>query len=123
MRIRAYNAIRELDITTIMPAFTLGTRVLLTCDLTESSAGIEVFRYMWFHNCTGAVNSRCEIQDGDPYYRVVNGTLLVDVTSLDQGGRYYCTVHYLQGAIPKTDVTRNLSVAGQCTQQKYYGNV
>ena len=60
----------------------------------------------------GRLNSRCEIQDGDPYYRVVNDTLLVDVTSWDQGGRYICTVHYLQEAKPKIGVTRRISVAG-----------
>ena len=123
VRIRAYSATRELDITTIMPAFTLGTRVLLTCDVTGQLEGNKVISYRWYHNCEGAVNSRCEIRDRDPYYRVVNDTLLVDVTSWDQGGRYYCTVHYLQGARPKIDITRNISVAGQCTHHKYYGNV
>ena len=121
VRIKAYSATGELNISIIVPehrdAFTMGTRILLTCDLTELSEGIEVLSYKWFHNCKGAVNNRCEIRDGDPYYKVVNDTVLVDVTSLDQGGRYYCTVHYLQGAIPKTDITRNISVAGQCTQQ------
>ena len=108
VRIKAYNATGELDIRNIRPehnTFTLGTRVLLTCDLTELSEGIEVLRYRWFHNCKGAVNSRCEKRDGDPYYRVVSDTLLVDVTSWDQGGRYYCIVHYLQGAKPKIDAT------------------
>ena len=125
MRIRAYSATGELDISNIVPAFTLGTRIFLTCDLTELSEGIEVLRYRWYHNCKGAISSRCEVRDGDPYYRVVNDTLLVDVTSWDQGGRYYCTVHYLQGVEPqaRTDITRNISVAGQCTHQKYYGNV
>ena len=36
----------------------------------------------------------CEIQDGTPYYRAVDDTLLVDVTSQDMGGRYYCEAEY-----------------------------
>ena len=95
-------------------AFTLGTRVLLTCDVTERPEGNEVLSYMRYHNCTGHPDSRCEIRDRDPYYRVVNDTLLVDVTSWDQGGRYYCVVHYLQKAEATTFTasTRLLSVAG-----------
>ena len=116
LRITAYDATGELDIWSIMPehrdTFTLGTRVLLTCDVTGLSEGNEVLSYKWYHNCTQRLDSGCEIQDRDPYYRVVNDTLLVDVTSWDQGGRYYCTVHYLQGAKPKTTVTRIISVAG-----------
>ena len=116
MRIRAYNATGELDIRKIMlehrDAFTLGTRVLLTCDVTLE--GSEVLSYKWYHNCTRLPTSECEIRDGDPYYRVVNDTLLVDVTSWDQGGRYYCNVHYLQEAEATTfnATTRELSVAG-----------
>ena len=116
MRISAYNATGELDIS--KDPFTLGTRVILTCDVTglpESSEGVS---YRWYHNCTVRPNSRCEIQDGDPYYRVVNDTLLVDVTSLDQGGRYYCTVQHQQMA-----VTRELAVAGKCNTLKCHGNV
>ena len=126
VRIRAYKATGELDIVPKQrDAFTLGTRVLLTCDVTELPESSEVVRYRWFHNCKSAVNINCEIRDGDPYYRVVSDTLLVDVTSKDQGGRYYCTVHYLQEAKPqaRTHITQNISVAGQCTHQKYYGNV
>ena len=100
--------------------FTLGTRVLLTCDVTERPEGNDELSYRWYHNCMGSLDSRCEIQDGDPYYRVVNGTLLVDVTSWDQGGRYYCTVHNLQEANRPFAVTPNISVAGQCTHHKYY---
>ena len=111
MRIRAYNATGEVDIWN-NDAFTLGRRVLLTCDVTGLPQGGKVVNYRWYHNCTGRLNSRCEIQDRDPYYRVVNDTLLVDVTSWDQGGRYFCTVHYLQGAKPKIGVTRRISVAG-----------
>ena len=70
VRIRAYTATRELDITDVLPerrdAFTLGTRVLLTCDVTERPEGNEVLSYKWYHNCTGHPDSRCEIRDGDP---------------------------------------------------------
>ena len=91
--IRAYNATGELD--SRIYSFTLGTRVLLTCDVTGLPEGSEVVNYRWYHNCAGRPDSRCEIQDGDPYYRVVKDTLLVDVTSLDQGGRYYCKIKTL----------------------------
>ena len=114
VRIRAYNANGELDITNNNP-FTLGTTVLLTSNVTGLPQGDKVISYSWYHNCTGVPTpgSGCEIQDGDPYYRVVNDTLLVDVTSQDQGGRYYCTVHYLQEANPTVAVTRGIiSVAG-----------
>ena len=106
--IRAYNATGELDIT--RDPFTLGTRVLLTCDATGLPEGSEGASYRWYHNCTIRPNSRCEIQDGDPYYRVVKDTLLVDVTSLNQGGRYYCTVQHQQDT--HRGVTRELAVAG-----------
>ena len=88
--VRVYNATGELDIRS--DPFTLGTRVLLTCDVTGLPEGSEVISYRWYHNCSARPNSRYEIHDGDPYYRVVKDTLLMDVTSLDQGGRYYCTV-------------------------------
>ena len=108
---RAYNATGELDFTMAEHyTFTLGTRVLLICDLTLG--GSEVLSYSWYHNCTGRLKSGCEIQDRDPYYKVVNDTLLVDVTSWDQGGRYYCTVYYLQEANRTSAVTREISVAG-----------
>ena len=77
--IRAYNVTEELDIG--RDAFTLGTRVLLTCDVTGLPEGNKTVGYRWYHNCTAIQNSRCEIRDGDPYYRVVSDTLLVDVTS------------------------------------------
>ena len=117
VRIRAYSATGELDITNNNP-FTLGTTVLLTSNVTGLPQGDKVISYSWYHNCTSTPGSGCEIQDGDPYYRVVNDTLLVDVTSQDQGGRYYCTVHYLQGARPTVAVTHIISVAGQCTHHK-----
>ena len=121
VRIKAYNANGELDFT--MPehtTFTLGTRVLLICDLTLG--GSEVLTYKWYHNCTGRLSSGCEVRDRDPYYRVVNNALLVDVTSWDQGGRYYCTAHYLQEANRTAAVTREISVTGLCTHQKCYGS-
>ena len=108
MRIRAYNATGELDIR--RDPFTLGARVLLTCDVTGLPEDSEIVSYRWFHNCPVRLNSRCEIQDRDPYYRVVKNTLLVDVTSLDHGGRYYCNVQHQQET--KRAVTRELAVAG-----------
>ena len=108
VRIRAYNTTGELDIR--RNSFTLGTRVLLTCDVTGLPEDSEVISYRWYHNCKGRLNSRCEIQDRDPYYRVVKDTLLVDVTSLDQGGRYYCNADLL--TVRKAAITRELPVAG-----------
>ena len=107
--IKAYNATGELDIR--RDPFTLGTRVLLTCDVIGLPEGSGVDSYRWYHKCSERRNSWCEKQDSDPYNRVVNDTLLVDVTSWDQGGRYYCTVHGLQKtqierATPKLSVTR-----------------
>ena len=37
---------------------------------------------------------RYQTQDRDPYYSVVKDTLLVDVTSLDQRGKYTCFVSF-----------------------------
>ena len=92
VRIRAHSATGELDIT--RDPFTLGTRLLLTCDVTEFSEDNGVVSYRWFHSLTGDSQGRYEIQDRHPYYRVVKDTLLVDVTSWDQGGRYYCFVAF-----------------------------
>ena len=108
MSISAYNATGELDIR--RDPFTLGTRVLLTCDVTGLPEASEVVNYKWYHNCTGRPNSICEIQDRYPYYRVVKDALLVDFTSLNQGGRYYCTVQHQQET--QTAVTREVTVAG-----------
>ena len=95
MRIRGYNATGELDLVFAQrDAFTLGTRVLLTCDVTGLPVGHEIVSYRWYHNCTGGTHGRCQIRDRDPYYRVMNDTLLVDVTSWDQGGKYYCFVRF-----------------------------
>ena len=95
VKIRAYNATGEVNIMTNnqirVVAFTLGTRVLLTCDVTGLPEGSEVLSYKWYHKCT---SERCEIQEGDPYYRVVADTLLVDVISENNVGRYYCHETY-----------------------------
>ena len=103
-----YNATGELDIN--HPFMTLGTRVLLTCDVTGLPEDNETLSYKWYHNCTGLPNSRCEIEDHKPYYRVVKDTLLVDVTSLNQGGRYHCAVPSL--SVTQSGITRELAVAG-----------
>ena len=115
MNIRVYNATGEVDISNITPenrdAFTLGTRVFLICDLTI--VGSEVLSYRWYHNCTIYPNGGCEIQDRDPYYRVVSDALLVDVTSWHQGGWYFCVVHYLQEAnVTKFTAVTRMFVAG-----------
>ena len=93
--IRAHNATGEVNIMTNNQirevAFTLGTRVLLTCDVTGLPEGSEVLSYKWYHNCAYEM---CKIQDGDPYYRVVADTLLVDVTSENNVGIYLCNVTY-----------------------------
>ena len=54
----------------------------------------EVVSYRWFHSLTGDTQGRYQIQDRDPYYRVVKDTLLVDATSLDQRGKYTCFVSF-----------------------------
>ena len=110
MSITTYKATGELN--NRRDPFTLGTKVLLTCDVTGLPEGSEALTYKWYHNCTDLPNSRCEIQDGDDYYRVVNDTLMVDVTSQDQGGRYYCNVPYLQKTLRA--ITHEVSVAGWC---------
>ena len=92
MRIRAYRATGEVGIR--RDPFTLGTRLLLTCDVTRLPENSEVVSYRWFHSLTGDNQGRYEIGDGDPYYRVVKDTLLVDVTSRDQRGKYYCFVSF-----------------------------
>ena len=107
MRVRAYRANGEVDI----QAFTRGTRVLLTCDVTKlPPEDSEVVSYRWFHTLTGDTQGRYQIQDRHPYYRVVKDTLLVDVTSLNQGGRYYCNADLLP--VREAAVTRELAVAG-----------
>ena len=90
-------------------AITLGTRLLLTCDVTGFSEGNEVVSYGWFRD-TGDSQKKEEIQNGDPYCRALSDTLLVDVTSLDQGGRYSCFVMLKNGA-KSTGITALLTVA------------
>ena len=94
VKIRAFNATREVDSQSgnaRSNSFTLGTRVLLTCDVTGLPEVSEVISYKWYHNCTRPM---CELQEGTPYYRVVDDTLLVDVISHDLGGTYHCDVKY-----------------------------
>ena len=90
VRIRVYNANGEMS--TRRDPKILGTRVLLTCDITGPNEGSVVERYRWFHNCTGGHQGRCEIRNPVPYYRAVKDTLLVDVISQDQGRKYTCFV-------------------------------
>ncbi len=116
MTIRAYNATGEVN---IVPnnqirdvAFTQGARVLLTCDVRGLPEGSEVLNYKWYHKCTF---ESCEIRDGDPYYRVVADTLLVDVTSESNVGRYHCIVTYrnMRGAsVTAGTFTANIALAG-----------
>ena len=109
VRIRAYNATGELDIR--RNPLTLGTRVLLTCDVIGLPEGSETLSYRWYRNCTDftdiSSNPRCEIQNGKPYYRIANDTILVDFTSPDQRGRYVCSLHGLneRGITPEVSVT------------------
>ena len=95
VKIRAYNAsgalYTESGRTISVNSFTLGTRVLLTCNVTGLPQGTEVIRYTWDHHGT---QRRRDIQEGAPYLRAVDDTLLVDVTSHDMSGRYYCEVEY-----------------------------
>ena len=95
VEIRAHNASGKLDIEAInaqhSASVTLGTRVVLTCDMTGLPEGSEVISYKWYHRCP---QMGCEIQDGTPYYRAVDDTLLVDVTSRNLGGRFVCEAEY-----------------------------
>ena len=64
---------------------------------------------------------RHEIRDGDPYYRIVKNTILVDVTSWDQGRSYSCFVQF-SNMQPKTgQSTSMITVSGSCMDQKRYG--
>ena len=94
----AYKPTRQLG-THGKDTFTLGTRALLTCNVTGITEENEVVSYSWFHNDTEGTNGRREIQDGDPYYRVVKDNLVVDVTSWDQGGTYSCFVKFSNSAV------------------------
>ena len=98
VKIRAYNASGNLSTESgriiSIASFTLGTRVLLTCDVTGLPEGSGVISYKWYHKCPQMGCMVQEIQEGTPYYRAVADTLLVDVTSHDLGGRYYCDAEY-----------------------------
>ena len=114
--IRAYNSNGEMNIMTNNQirdvAFTLGTRVLLTCDVTGLPEGSEVLSYKWHHNCA---YERCKIRDGDPYYRVVADTLLVDVTSENNVGIYNCHVNYRNmggESVTAKNLTPRIALAG-----------
>ena len=98
MKTRTYRTTGEVDNTfkyNAKVAFTQGTKLLLTCDVTRlPHEDSEVVSYRWFHILTGDTQGRYQIQDRDPYYRVVKDTLLIDVTSLHQGGSYTCFVSF-----------------------------
>ena len=91
--------------------FTLGTRVLLICDVTELQ-GDEVFSYRWYHSHTGSTQGRYQIHDRDPYYKVVDDTLLVDVMSWDQGGKYTCFVKFSNTYTVSSHSLSSINVAG-----------
>ena len=92
-RIRAYTDTGEVhDAHNVNTKVTQGRRILLTCGVTGLSDENGVVSYRWFHSLTGKNEDRYEIRDRHPYYRVVKDTLLIDVTSWDQGGKYTCFV-------------------------------
>ena len=112
MRVRAYaasGAVASAYYHNEKVAITLGTRLLLTCAVIGFSEGNEVVSYRWFRD-TGDSQKKEEIQNGDPYCRALSDTLLVDATSLDQGGRYSCSVT-LRNGVKSTGVTALLTVA------------
>ena len=106
-KIAVYNATGEMD---IRNPFTLGTRVLLIFNVTGFPEGSEIVGYRWFHSRTGRTRDRYQIEKGDSYYRAVDDTLLVDVTSLDQRGKYYCFVKFRN--IAQTGRSTSITVAG-----------
>ena len=116
VRIKGYRATGEVDTLARTDntevAITLETRLVLTCIVTGLSEKNVVVSYRWFCSCTGGNQGRCEIRDGDPYYRVVKDTLLVDVTSLDHGKRYYCVVKVSNASGPSTGYTAILTMKG-----------
>ena len=94
-RITAYTVTGEVhDAHNVNTKVTQGRRILLSCGVTGLSEENEVVSYRWFHSHTGdtSTKNRYEIHDRHPYYTVVKDTLLVDVTSWDQGGKYTCFV-------------------------------
>ena len=114
VRIRAYTAVtgEVHNACYVNTKITHGTRILLTCDVTGLSEENGVISYRWFRSHTGElIKDRYEIQDRDPYYRVVKDALLVDVTSLEQRGKYTCFVK-LKTDAPSTSDAAILTVEG-----------
>ena len=115
VRIRAYRASGEVDNASkhnAKVAIAQGTKLLMTCDVTGPPDDSEVVNYRWFHSLTGDTQGRYQIQDRDPYYRVVKDILLMDVTSWDQGGRYSCFVSFSKAAPPSGESTAIITVEG-----------
>ena len=111
-RIGAYTVTGEVDYAyNLNTKVTQGRRILLTCEVTGLSDENGVVSYRWFHSHTGKNEDRYEIQDRDPYYRVVKDTLLMDVTSWDQGGKYTCFVK-LKTDAPSISSAAVLTVEG-----------
>ena len=111
---RAYTVTGEVHnahIINTKVAITLGRRILLTCGVTGLSEENGVVSYRWFHSLTGKNEDRYEIYDRHPYYRVVKDTLLMDVTSWDQGGKYTCFVK-LKTDAPSISSAAVLTVEG-----------
>ena len=69
-----------------------GTRLLLICDVEGLPMGYVVNSYRWEHS--GISTGAYKIQRESPYYKPVNDTLLVDVTSWDNGRTHTCEVEY-----------------------------
>ena len=106
--IRAYNATG--DIVLGQENITRGARLLLNCDVEGLPEGNVVINYTWYSNTTEG----SDIRMGDPYYKPVNDTLLVDATFW--GGerrRHICEVKYLSNeSKPITEtgsITHNLT--------------
>ena len=80
--------------------------------MTGLSEDNNILSYKWYHKCTF---DSCEARDGDPYYRVVADTLLVDIPSENNVGRYHCIVTYRntsgESATAKT-FTTDITLAG-----------
>ena len=125
MSIRAYNATGKVDNfahnRNAKVLLSLGTRVLLFCEVEGLSEWNKVVSYRWFRNCTGDTNERCEIRDENPYYRVVKENLLVDVTSWDQGGKYSCFVTFSNSSV-SSQITPIITVVGKCLHRIHYGH-
>ena len=125
VRVRAYTATGAVEDAynhNKKVTITQGTRLLLTCDVTVLPENSEVNRYRWFHSLTGdsqdRSDTRDQIQDRDPYYRVVHNTLLVDVTSLGQRGRYTCFVGFTNNASQSSGSTAIITVKGKWMHHK-----